>query len=106
MLNQCNELVDNWFNCIYSVQLSNWFEPVYTTAMNFPSPALPLPTLYIAHYFYRLKLLMPSMASMVDGRSEWRSEVIIFLVSENKRSGSADIAGIVSISNAIWCKLG
>ena len=31
MLNQFNELVDNWFNCIYSVQLSNWFEPVYST---------------------------------------------------------------------------
>jgi hypothetical protein len=74
--------------------------------MNFPSSTIPLPTLYIAHYFYRLKLLMPSMASMVDARSEWRSEVIIFLVSENKHSGSADIVRIVSISNAIRCKFG
>ena len=49
---------------------------------------------------------MPSMASIVDGRSEWRSEVIIFSVSENKRAGSADIAGIVMISNAIRCKFG
>jgi len=79
---------------------------VYITALKFPSPGLPLPTLYIVHNFYRLQILMPCMASMADGRSEWRSEVITLLIYENKHSDSADIGGIVSISNAMWCKFG
>jgi len=38
------------------------------------------------------------MASMVAGSRKWRSAVIIFSVSEIRRSGSAEIAGIDNAS--------